>query len=114
MVEEEWGKNGGMVEEGQELANQVDCMTVLFCLVTVIGLVYPPLFFCTVHNALVSNIGQCGVSNNFGGCQQLCLPSSTSNTPTCACYIGYHKLNDGTCVTSKYILVCFQIFMPPD
>ncbi|XP_052818471.1 low-density lipoprotein receptor-related protein 2-like [Mya arenaria] len=46
---------------------------------------------------------------SYGGCDHICVPDYTSGTPTCECYVGYQKAQDGTCktqpVSDNFILV---------
>ena len=54
----------------------------------------------------------CTPTTNYGGCDQICLPSGNNNQKRCACATGFVLKSDGTGCEGEYFLQVF-ICLPP-
>ena len=55
----------------------------------------------------------CTPTTNYGGCDQICLPSGNNNQKRCACATGFVLKSDGTGCEGEYFLQQVLLCLPP-
>ena len=66
-----------------------------------------PVLYIGSTNILVLPISGstgCTPTSNYGGCDQICLPSGNTNQKRCACATGFVLKSDGTGCKGEYFL----------